>query len=445
MRFRVALMVLCALLGAAAPAAAKGPSSRDAVRYTVKPRDTLFELSRAFLVPARTWQTLLPISRARGPRQLPIGRTLDIPRAWLRFTPEQARLASFRGAVSIENGGTRTAPAIGAMLAEGARITTGANGFVTLILADQSRITLPSQSTVRIGLLRRYRLADTIDYRFDLERGRIDTKVTPITSPSGRYHIDTPLTMTAVRGTEFRVHYDDAARASGTEVLEGTVEVTGAQSGKASYVSRGNGATSGTDGEVSLASLLPAPALIDPGKVQSDDQVSFKVTPVPGAIAYRARLATDAGFVDSFAEASSNDGTFTLADVPSGMLFVRVSPIAGNGLEGEAQSYAFRRILASLHGLPVEHIADSYMFRWYGMGEGKRHYRLQVMQGDPNSVPVVDEVGLEREESAVHSLRPGVYFWRVQLTQTDGDGLFQTWTPMDRFVVARTRGSARGK
>jgi hypothetical protein len=426
-----------ALIAMAATATLAGPQPQgDVVRYVIQPGDTLYVLTRSFLVAPRTWHALLPLSGTRDPRRLAIGRTLLVPRAWLRATEDEARLASFRGTVTIALNGRAVAPVIGMALGEGTRIETAANSFVTLVFANRSRVTLPSLSRVVVRRMRHLVLNGALDYQVDLEQGRVGTTVTPLTDPSGRYRIGTPLTMTAVRGTEFRVTYDPVGPASATEVLAGTVAVSAPDGRAPTLVPYAHGATTDGQGRIATTTLLPAPELVDPGKVQHDDVVGLHVAPVAGAGGYWVTLASDAGFVDSYAEQYSPTGDFALKAVPDGNQFVRVSAVAGNGIEGMAQTYAFFRRLASIHGGAVSHDRDSYRFRWYGEGHGVRHYRLQILRGTTDGVPVVDEVGLVQQEAAVRRLPPGVYYWRVAVIQSDGNGDTEIWTEPEKLTIA---------
>jgi hypothetical protein len=429
--------LLIATAAGAAPAARR---DADVVRYVVKPNDTLWVLAQSFIVAPRTWHALLPLSGARAPRRLPIGRTLAIPRSWLSTTPDQARLASFRGSVSIDVGGRSATPAVGMTIGEGAHIVTGANSFMTLILADGSRVTLPSQSGVTIGAMRRLRLTGAIEYRLDLDQGRIQTHVAPLRDPSGRYRIGTPITMTAVRGTEFRVSYDPARGMAATEVLAGTVALSAKGDAEPIPVTHGFGGAVDGAGHTRTETLLPAPDLVDPGKPQRDDAVAFHLAPVAGAAGYRIVLATDAGFVDNYAERIASGGDFTLGDVPDGNQFVRVSAIAADGLEGLAQSYAFVRQLASIHPGAVSPDGKGYRFRWFGNGNGERHYRFQLLRGSEQDIAIVDEVGLEQEDLLVRRLRPGVYYWRVAVDQSG----IENWTGFEKLTIGAVSGSTHG-
>lgn len=411
------------------------PDTEDTIVYVVRRGDTFDRLSRKYLVPDRDWQALLRLAGIRDPRRLPIGHRLVIPRTWLRYTVEPARLASYRGTVRISFSGRAVAPAAGMALGEGTQLTTAANSFISLVLPDRSTVVIPSQSQVRIRQLRRILLTGTIDYRFEIERGRLETKVTPLEGPAGHYRIYTPLSMTAVRGTEFRVAYDAESALAGTEVLSGTVSFSSASEGSQLTLQERVGAIVDRSGEARVVDLLPAPQLQDPGRVQTRDSVELQTAPLAGAVRYRAVIAADAGFIENIAEQFSDTGSFAFTEIPNGNLFVRVSAVDGNGLEGLAQSYSFSRRLASIRG-EVEPSQEGYRFRWSGAGSGARRYHFQLMRGSPDALPTVDEVGLERDSLTLRNLPPDIYYWRVGLTQIENGETTQAWTDPEKLTIS---------
>jgi hypothetical protein len=328
-------------------------------------------------------------------------------------------------------------------IGEGAEIATAGNSFATLMLADRSQVVIPSQSRVRVRELRRILLTGAIDYRIDVEQGRLETRVTPLEQPSGRYQIHTPISMTAVRGTEFRVSFEDERRAAATEVLAGTVTFSPSETEAGLTLERSFGATLDREGVSRVEKLLAAPDLEEPPALQTKDAVEFRVHKLEGSLRYRAVIAADAGFIDNIAEQFSDDGTFALADIPNGNLFVRVSTIAPSGLEGMAQAYSFQRRLASIRG-SVEPEDDGYRFRWAGAGGGVRRYHFQLRRETPQGALVVDEVALARDALTLRRLKAGVYYWRVGLAQIEDGDVTESWTEPEKLTITAPSRSPRG-
>ena len=396
-------------------------------------------LAERYIVPEHDWRDLQQIWRIRDPRRLRVRTTLVIPRHWLRWVPEKAEVVNARGTVTLRIGDRNAPPAVGTVLREGAEVSTGANSFATLMLSNGSRIALPSQSQVSVVRLRKYLINGAIDYRFNLERGRIDTKATPLTDPSGNVIINTPLAMTAVRGTEYTVAYDSALESTGTGVFEGTVAVSQRDGTHPELVPERFGALTDAQGLSRKVELLAAPELKNPERVQTDDIVTFDLTPVPGALGYHALLAGDAGFVESYDEQQSAAPHFEFRDVPNGNQFVRVSAIGEGNLHGLRQSYSFSRRLASI-GAEANETEDGFVFKWFGRGEGERHYRLQIFRDTPEGTPMVDEVGLTSKQATVRNLPAGVYFWRVAVFQSDSEGSVENWTEPEKLMISAPGG-----
>ena len=90
-------------------------------------------------------------------------------------------------------------------LSEGQWIITGPGAFATFELEDASRVTLPSNTRVRIAKLRQTLLNNAPQRVFQLDQGKGTISATPTPTPGARFEVRTPVSVSAVRGTEFRV------------------------------------------------------------------------------------------------------------------------------------------------------------------------------------------------------------------------------------------------
>ncbi|MEG1030066.1 MAG: FecR domain-containing protein, partial [Brevundimonas sp.] len=196
-----------ALLVSTSPAHAQSRATAapdDAIDYQVQRGDTLIDLAVAYLNRPADYRQVQRRNRVANPRRMATGRNLAFPVSLLRADPDQARIASFRGAVSLTQGPATGAPSQGQTVSEGAILTTGANAFVRLALSDGSHVVVPSNSRVRLTRLRRYALNGAVDHAMTVEAGRAESRVTPRQRPGG-FVVRTPVSVSAVRGTEFRV------------------------------------------------------------------------------------------------------------------------------------------------------------------------------------------------------------------------------------------------
>ncbi len=429
----------------AAPTAPRPAASAAAVEtldYVVRPGDTLIDLAAAYMNRPLDYRRVQRENRVADPRRLPIGRTLIFPVELLRADPDEARIAGFRGAATLNQDGRAAAPAAGQAVREGAVLSTGANAFVRLALSDGSHVVVPSNSRVRVSRLRRYAINGAVDHALTVEAGRAESRVTPRSRPGG-FAIRTPVSVSAVRGTDFRVSFDDAAARSTTEVLEGVVAIA---AGDAEAVAQVDQGVSAAAGAVRLLPLLPAPALTHPDAPQTKPQVVFDIQPLPGAERYRGRVARDAGMIEAFAEAdSAPGGPLVFGEMEEGAWFLRLTALSPEGLEGKATTYSFIRARNGVGGLAStldqrDH-RRFYRFRWESEGVGDAAFRFQLWReaedGTVDGPMVVDQPGLTEEAFTLSDLPPGVYSWRVQSARHRFGRLLEAWSEPQQLRIGR--------
>ena len=306
-------------------------------RYTVRTGDTLYTLASKYLSRTADYQIVQQLNKVANPRSIPPGTILLIPDALLKTEPVLGEIATFRGAVTVDG----QQATVGTRVQQGSRVETGANAFVTIRLPDASAISMPSQSRIRVHRLRRVLLTGGLDRDFVLEIGRSQSIVTPITEPGSTFRVTTPLSVSAVRGTDFRVAFDSAGGRALTEVVGGTVGVARDEDTPATSVPKAFGIVATANGLDGPTALLPAPELAQMGRTATGVLITIK--PVEGARSYRTQLASDAAFTDVFDEQVTDmpAASFTLS--ASTTFFVRLNAIAPSGLEGLPATYAVGR------------------------------------------------------------------------------------------------------
>ncbi len=426
------------------PVVAQAQTAADNVRveYIFKKGDTLIALASKYMRKRSDYVTVQRINRIANPRFIPVGKTVSIPFSLLKYRKSEASLSAFRGNVAIADGGRTITPVKGLEIGEGSRLATSAGSFLTLQLEDGSRISMPSNSKMRITRLRHILLTDSVDYELAVDSGRIRSKVTPFDKKADRYRVRTPVAVSAVRGTDYRTRVDEETGTAYSETVEGSVDVAAGESidGASSVsVPAGTGAAATVTGDLATADLLTPPELVEPAKVQSEETLEFTVVPRPIATAHRVLISSDAGFVDIVAEQLSEGSAISLVGIEDGRYFAKATAFGEDGFEGMPASYSFKRQLSTLSGS-----ADSgdfgFRFKWAGAGSGKRTYRFQLMLGSTDAVPIVDEAGLTRDVLTLSDLPDGEYYWRVGVTQYSTDpedkDVFQKWTDFEKLTVA---------
>lgn len=438
-------LVLAWALGAGSANAQARRPVEPPVAYVVKPGDTLIGLGRAYLNRPGDYKTVQKTNRVQQPRRLRAGMALSIDPNLLKSTPIAASLSAFSGPVFIETNGQRVPARIGMALAEGQGVVTGPGAFATFEMEDGSRITLPSNTQVRIARMRLVIINNAPQRVFHLDQGRGTISATPNSNPAAKFEVRTPVSVSAVRGTEFRVSANGGK--AQTEVLKGAVSVeTIAVETSAPPVPAGFGVSATTAGVSAPVQLLPAPKLGAGGQTQDDKTVHFAVEPQGGAAAYRLQLSRDAGFVDIFAESTTPAPAADFGEVANGTYFVRLTALDGGGLEGLPADYSFDRDLDTLDaGAPAgsrEGKHRKFLFRWSSAGDGVRNYRFQLFASSDDKTgvaktPLVDQPGLVEPQLTLTDLPPGTYAWRVAAVRFKNGAVTEKIGPLQTLQIGK--------
>jgi hypothetical protein len=423
----VALALLAAGVALCAPAHA-----REDLRYRVARGDTLIAFGQKYLTRPLDYRIVQRANRIANPQAIPIGTILSVPRSLLKYQPSTARLATVRGDVVLLAPGTSQA-ATGQTLGEGQAIQTGRGSSASLLLEDGSRISLPSNSRLKIVRLRRYVLENALDYDFEVQRGEARSRVVPLKSKNDRYQVRTPKAVSAVRGTDFQTRFDEAAGRDFAEVDDGALAVA-LPAGAEVAVATGNGLAVQPDGSSITEAMLPAPDLEGAGRLQKDSSVHFAL-PSGAAGAYRIAIAADSSFQDRVADLVAQAPTADFGKLADGNYFLRARAISANGIEGLPATYAFKRRLNNVRATAGASDAG-WVFKWDGEGQGLIRYQFQLHKGSTDNAPMVDELALDGRQIILSDLAPDNYFWRVGAVQyVDGESN-TNWTPFEKIIVS---------
>ena len=423
--------VALGLLALATPAIA---APDDMLVYEVKRGDTLIKLGTAYFVQAGDYRMVRKANNIRNDRAIPVGTKLRIARNLLKFRSSTAQIASVRGNVLHLARGTQNAAIKGASIGEGSTLKTAGSSFATITLENGSRVSLPSNSDLKIVRLRHYLIDSSLDYDFEVGRGAAKSKVTPMTNGNDRYVVKTPKAVSAVRGTDFQSRYDEVAGADFSEVTEGALAIT-LPSDVQTDLPAGNGLAVIASGAVIRESLIAPVEFPLAGRLQKEKTVSFVAPDAANLNGLRVALAADAGFVDQLADASFTGGKVSFEGIEDGNYFARFRAVSATGIEGMPVTYAFKRRLNSVSASGGK--SDfGYAFKWAGQGRGVLRYHFQLFQGKANGIAIVDEAGLDATEISLSDLPAGDYYWRVASVQYVDGEVSTNWTPFEKLIIS---------
>ena len=414
---RLGLALALCWFGATATAA----DPNEAVTITVAQGDTLIGLGEKLLQEPGRWPVVQRLNAVADPYRMPVGRSLRIPVYLLRQVPRAARVVHVRGGVAADG----KPLVIDQTVQAGTRLTTADASFMTLELPDGSRLTLQPQSDVHIDSLHGYVGTDDVQRAsFNVRQGRIETDVAPQSGPAARYRIHTPTAIIGVRGTSFRVA--GSAEQTLAEMRSGSVAVSGARPGRAVPLDAGFGmvARAGERPQAPVPLLAP-PDLAETARLYERPLMKVQLAPVAGAVAYRAQVASDAGFGRIVAEARAAVPDLKIAGLDDGDYILRVRAVDSRGLEGKDADLPIRLkarpeppfINAPRPGGKAN--AGAVDFAWAKVGEAGS-YRWQIARDADFTDLVINQDSVEGTGAST-ALEAGSYHWRLANTRPDGD------------------------
>ncbi len=398
--------------------------SADLVYYALE-RDTLMSISKQFTDTTSNWEAIGKRNRIGNERAIPIGSAVIIPAELLAEENAPARVVALAGIVTaIQKNGQEIPVNLNASLNEGTQINTSKNGFVTLALADDSRVSIPSNSQALLNRLRVTKFTKSPRTEIKLLDGRVESQVSKLDVNKGRFEVRSKLAIAGVRGTHFRVGVNENGIAN--EVLEGGVAVGQAEKPNALILPAGQGNIVTRDGVGKPVQLLPAPTLNPGYQLQERPRLQFNINAVDGASEYRAQISKDAQVQNIIAENTSKDLAFQFTDLVDGDYFLRVTAIDPNRLEGMPSVMPFKVKTKPEPPFPLQPKhkvrTPAVEFKWAQSSEAN-FYHLQVAKDAQFREIVLDQNQITRPEFSTEKISVGQYFWRIATVVERTSGL----------------------
>lgn len=405
--------------------------------YRVRPQDNIWDLSGRYLKPDVPWQKLQAYNKVADPYHLPPGMTLRIPIAWLRLEPANATVVAAMGGAHVQRSSTAQPEDVtaGMTLGIGAHLSTDANASLTLQFADGSRLLMESNSTLDLDQMSAYGRTGMVDTRLRLQHGRVTNAVTPMTGVGAHFSVETPGTISSVRGTHFRVAADEGQ--SRTEVLTGRVDVAGDRAHVLVPKEHGVAVADGSR-PTQAQPLLSVPTLHCPAQPVGKLPYAFAWAPLDGATRYRVQMAANDRFETLLLDHVTSSTQLALPDVPDGDYAVRVHGIDAQKLEGEDGVCTLHisghpQPPLVMEPLPGGKVRDTRpRFHWTESLEAGS-YVWQLAADEQFAQPLASESQLGGDSvRAPNALPYGRYYWRIASRDKNGKiGPFTDPLPFD--------------
>lgn len=443
--------LVSSLLGMVGPVVAQGKVQGTAQRgaqevtHEVRPGDTLIGLSGQLLESPLQWPVVARLNAVANPRRLQPGKRLRIPVDLLKGQARQATVLYVRGQVlrtagGASGGASAEAPGrpvnIGDQLGEGEVLSVGPDSYASLRLHDGSQVHVQAGTRMALDRLRQVNESGRSSTSLGLQRGRVDTQVTPQRGGS-RFDVRTPLAVAGVRGTRFGVTVDADGALALSDVVEGLVAVQalGGQAASAP-VSAGQGAV--VRRSMGAPAVRPLLAAADVSALPALWQRLPRTTAWPavvGARAYRVQVAEDETLTRVLFSREVAAPSVVVGELPEGEHVLSIRAIDPDGLVGRE---AVRRVLVKTQPVPPlaqapgpdEALPAGPVALVCTEVPGALGYRWQWQRGDgdwpgpgaPTPPGVHERTAAGPCAWTLDATEPGRYRWRVATQRRLADG-----------------------
>ena len=274
-----------------------------------------------------------------------------------------------------------------------------------------------------------------------LTGGALEAMAAKKVSRATTLRIETPTSTVGVRGTAFRVAYDDPTTQSArTEVLEGLVRADNPAQAAGADLPMGTGVVvKPQDKDIKVVNLLPAPDLAGMSSDVFQPLVSLNLPALPDASSYRVVIARDEKFDNIVRELKVPVGApANLSGLVNGNFYALVGGIDGIGLEG------FNSVkLISIPDAPAAPVKDprqpvgnkminlsvvngKTFVNWNeSQGDQSAGMRYAVLLGSDASMKDVSTSAEATERSLdMGALKPGTYFAQLRFTPASGKAMY---------------------
>ena len=300
--------------------------------YTFRPGDSIWKISERYTTSVNNWIEINRINSIRqGPdRKIRPGTRIVIPVSMLKKQPTPAVVLAISGdVILIRPDGEEYKLFTGAKLHTGDKVITKEKQRLVIQFADLSELQVLPDSEVVLDQISFHKETGMADTRIRLNIGSVNTRVKKQKSDS-HYEITTPSSVTAVRGTAFRLSADNGI--SRTEVTEGIVNVSADDADENVKQQYGIIAEKGKPLPQPVK-LLPAPSI--KVKVEKNNgEMLASWGALTGAEHYRYELSTDEKFNDIVIASTTSSNKVNVASLDAGQYYLRVSGVHENKLQG---------------------------------------------------------------------------------------------------------------
>ncbi|WP_457669925.1 FecR domain-containing protein [Thiolapillus sp.] len=394
-------------------------------QYTVKPGDTVWDISHKLLKDWRYWDDILRHNNISNAATLRPGTKIAIPLYIVREELSEVRVESVYGKVEVVfgNDGRKLPLKPGMSLTAGDQVITGEKSTALFSLEDKSSILLQEQSELEFTRLTALGAKGnkSLDAKLKIRRGRMKMHANPSKAPDSRFEILTVSANSAVRGTSFRIGVEK--QRSRTEVLDGLVSVGNA------YGNVDVPEDFGTVAQKNSPPLPPVKLLPPPDLEGFPSLIRYLPTVVAlnsleQAQSYRVQIARDRAFRKIELDRVVAGRLMVDQRLEDGAYFVRVRGLDGNGLEGNNADKAFRIEARPEAPMVRKPLPDAVLhvgvvaFSWAEVKDVEAYFF--ELARDAGFTDILEQRSLTTTDTTIEFRDAGEYFYRLSSVTAEG-------------------------
>jgi hypothetical protein len=331
-----------ALITSFSVSAETSPQANLNVQYEMKPGDTLLRLVAKYFKHPSAIQEIAKLNQLKDINTIPVGKKLLFPRELVQAKSTKANITSLDCADPVQVNGVSQAIKLGEVINQGDTIQIPKGCQAGLTLEDGSTVALLSGTLIKIKTLLKNPLEKSPEVEMDLLHGRVEVDVPKRLGADAPFQVKTPSSLAGVRGTKFRVGFDNDAGNSQVEVKQGNVAAKGSVDELSKAITDNNGvavASTGLAGEVEV--LPSAPNYLAYNKIKSTTAFDLKFASVEPELKYALARSSDANLVTM-----TDVGRFDVPQIQADQIkeiamFYQWIAISKTGLFGNPKRYAF--------------------------------------------------------------------------------------------------------
>lgn len=399
-------------------------SAETMVPVEITKGTNLIHLAKDYCTDQNDWKKIAEINNLKPPYTIYQKRYLYIPETMLIKENVSGFVAAVSGDVYWSHNNQQTDKVKkGDAISAGQSIKTTDNSFAQIIFPDHKFTRIAPNSKFTLNYL--FKLADgAVKLDATLTSGRLVHAIKKRLKHNETFQTRTPLSITGVRGTEFRVKMLDS-NTNSIETLSGKVRLSSGN--QTVIIPKGKGAKVEKNKPISNPITLPEPPVLPQlQSVYRTLPITFDAPEHKTAQLIRLRMCTDKEGNNTFLEQQVPPGElFAIGSLADNTYYTFVTAINKNKFESAPSEVS----LVKVRTIPATPIISSpqnglvtfssqLLFKWL-KSEHVKSYEIQLAS-DKDFANIIFQDSITDSQFNTPKLALGVYSFRVMAVAHDG-------------------------